>query len=430
MPYVIRKSGDEYCVYGKDDGEKKGCSDSKEQAVKHMRARYANAGDKALTTDGTKSLTDIAYDILEFGADNPQMQDLAEQILIDSDELDVSMISDDVTTTIKEERLISKVIEGIKGLINPPVIGDTTPPQVTLMKEKSGRTRVMMRVSNMFKDRHGEIITQEAHRNFAKHVTDHPEEMPEFWVWHIPGSRWGKADVVDFSDGFLSASGLVDEGYESLAKALVREDFGVSHGFRGVSLTGKGFIDAYKSFEFSPLPRDSAANIVTGLMLVKEEGAVMDPTKRQTLIDIGVSEKFLDQWDSDNSKTSETLKALGFEFKEVEGETVVGSDPNSNGDTPAGNPNPASNSDPTISDVLQAVRELGTKVSELETKQKDYEGGLETAVSKVMEAAIVPGQIKGHVPTQSKGNEPPTELVKKQNEWDEELNAMLVGGRD
>lgn len=411
MPYVIKKSGDQYCVYGKDDGEKKGCSDSKEQAVKHMRARYAN--EKELKT---KSLTDVAYDILEFGASNPELQDLAEQILIESNELDVE--TDDVKSV---DNVVSRVIEGIKGLINPPVIGDTT--HVTLIKEKSGRTRVMMRVSNMFKDRHGEIITQEAHRNFAKHVTDHPEEMPEFWVWHIPGSRWGKADVVDFSDGFLTASGLVDEGYEELAKQLCREDFGVSHGFRGVSLTGKGFIDAYKSFEFSPLPRDSAANIVTGLMLIKEKG--MDPTKRQTLIDIGVSEKFLDQWDNDSSKTSEALKALGFEFKEVEDGDANSNTTNTDTATPSNDP----------SDVVQAiqglttvVQELSSKVSGLEAKQKEYEGGLESAVTKVMEATIVPGQTKGHVPSSSDNNAPPDGLVKVQDEWEKELNEHLVGG--
>jgi len=41
MPYNIRKEGDKWCVYNKDTGDKKGCSDSEEKAKGHMRALYA-----------------------------------------------------------------------------------------------------------------------------------------------------------------------------------------------------------------------------------------------------------------------------------------------------------------------------------------------------------------------------------------------------
>lgn len=40
MPYSIRKKGDEWCVYNKETGENKGCSDSRRNAIAHMRKLY------------------------------------------------------------------------------------------------------------------------------------------------------------------------------------------------------------------------------------------------------------------------------------------------------------------------------------------------------------------------------------------------------
>jgi hypothetical protein len=42
MPYSIREEDGKYCVYNKDTGENKGCSDSHEKAIQHMRALYAH----------------------------------------------------------------------------------------------------------------------------------------------------------------------------------------------------------------------------------------------------------------------------------------------------------------------------------------------------------------------------------------------------
>lgn len=47
MPYVIRKVGNEWCLFHKDTGEKKGCSESKEKAIAYMRASYAHEHDKS-----------------------------------------------------------------------------------------------------------------------------------------------------------------------------------------------------------------------------------------------------------------------------------------------------------------------------------------------------------------------------------------------
>ncbi len=41
MPYKIRKEKNRFCVFNSDTNDKKGCSDTKEEAVAHMRALYA-----------------------------------------------------------------------------------------------------------------------------------------------------------------------------------------------------------------------------------------------------------------------------------------------------------------------------------------------------------------------------------------------------
>lgn len=37
MPYELFKKGNQWCVRNKESGENKGCSDTKEEAISHMR---------------------------------------------------------------------------------------------------------------------------------------------------------------------------------------------------------------------------------------------------------------------------------------------------------------------------------------------------------------------------------------------------------
>ena len=58
MPYKIRKDKARFCVYNSATNDKKGCSDTKEEAVAHMRALYANES-KELGTDLTAKEIDL-----------------------------------------------------------------------------------------------------------------------------------------------------------------------------------------------------------------------------------------------------------------------------------------------------------------------------------------------------------------------------------
>ena len=44
MPYNIRQVKGKYCVFNKTSGENKGCSDTRERAISHMRALYHAEG--------------------------------------------------------------------------------------------------------------------------------------------------------------------------------------------------------------------------------------------------------------------------------------------------------------------------------------------------------------------------------------------------
>ena len=52
-----------------------------------------------------------------------------------------------------------------------------------------------------------EIISEKSHKSFIELVDTGVVDYPELWHWHIPGTRWGKADWLDYADGFAVASG-------------------------------------------------------------------------------------------------------------------------------------------------------------------------------------------------------------------------------
>lgn len=72
MPYLIARRRGQYCVFNERTGENKGCHESWQQAVEHLRALYANEGmdGKALHSAMSRSL------LLSVGA--KRMQEVEE----------------------------------------------------------------------------------------------------------------------------------------------------------------------------------------------------------------------------------------------------------------------------------------------------------------------------------------------------------------
>lgn len=193
----------------------------------------------------------------------------------------------------------------------------------TLYKEAGGLRWVAL-VSNHFRDRDRppEIISGVAHKEFVEYL-DKGGEWPELWLWHVPGTKWGKADFADFADGFLVMSGAVDKGKEAVAKALAEvaetEPVGVSHGFRILEWADKerGVIGRYRPFEVSPLPMEQAANPWTEISIIKKEADMLNPRKRAWLEQV-LGKDVVKGIEAGTADLAKALNEAGYEWKEVE----------------------------------------------------------------------------------------------------------------
>jgi hypothetical protein len=442
VPYNMKKQGSKWCVFNKDTGENKGCSDTRAMAVKHMRALYANAGDKSKDyhpdAGYINSYIDYCNHLIEtaqysFQYNEPEHEELAtfSERLID----DLSGYLEQLNTwrndwygspdSFKEDNLVDKAVDKIKSLFG--LSEPASMQSLTLTKQADGRTRVLLRVSNIFKDRHGEIITEAAHKEYEAYVNE-SKAYPEFWLWHTPGSRWGQADLVSYDDGFLTMSGLVDQGKEYIAEALVAqgEKVGVSHGFKALSIQGKGYIDWYRTFEASPLPLDQAANVWTGMMLAKEWEMGLADKQKKFFETIGIPETIVQGWDSDSKQLSQKLKDSGIEFKDMES-LFKDTEPPEPAPQPQPEP-PAPQPEPSSDPVLAELKKLNERFDGLESKQKELESKVKDSVADTIAAAVIPGAPASYVA--SKQGEAPSDSESQANkQWEEELISLILGAK-
>jgi hypothetical protein len=177
--------------------------------------------------------------------------------------------------------------------------------------------------SNYFKDKQQEVIKGEAHQEYVDYATK-TGNYPDLWLWHSgPKSKWGKVDWLDYCDGFVVASGLIDKDKESLAEDISKEALGVSHGFYG--LMNGNTIWRYRSFEISPLPAVNAANDFTDInFLFKECEMPFTDAKKAWLKDTAkLPETVIKEWEDSLAGLNTQLKALGLDWKEAEEKSEV-----------------------------------------------------------------------------------------------------------
>ena len=188
-------------------------------------------------------------------------------------------------------------------------------------------------VSNKYRDRDwpaepqlgGQIITEEAHKEFVLWVDEDPKErMPQYWHWHTPESAHKeRADWIDYSDGFLMMSGSLTEKEAELQTALnAKYDLAMSHGLVRSDLhydKERGLIQKYRTFEVSDLPREFAANEWTDIVAIAKEVATMGltPEKRNFLVEAMGEEKVM-ELEQDTEKRAKALEDLGVEYKGLE----------------------------------------------------------------------------------------------------------------
>lgn len=285
MPFVIRKKGSQWCVYtqgpdGGPNGEAHGCHNSEDGAKRQMAALYVHVPEAKKTMDPISAFQDAVKGI--FGL---KRKDKAKAISEDQ--------------RIKPSNMAGKAM---------------------VLKQLDGSYRWFGWVSNHFRDRDNppEIISGKAHREFVAHA-EKTGEYPELWLWHVPGSKVGKADWLEFADGFLLTSGLFDKGKEAVAGRLAAatEPLTMSHGFRRFKADKENIIThQYRMVEASILPVGAEANPWTKFTTAKE-ARVLSPRKREFLVKI-MGEEAVTSIEADTDGLKKAAEAAGVDWKEVD----------------------------------------------------------------------------------------------------------------
>lgn len=228
-----------------------------------------------------------------------------------------SLTVDKTTTQINiRERIASLFGLGPKApLTAGKAVTDTR--ALAVIKQGDGKLRWFARYSNAWEDRDHEILTEEAHKDYINWAYD-TGTFPELWLWHTGGTRIGEADWLDFSNGFAHASGLIDNGRESVIEAISTKDIGVSHGF--LSLQQGKYVSRYRTYEISVLPRDRAAVETSGFNVLdttKENVMAFTEEKRKWLVE-ALGADAVAGLEKSTDAMAEQLKLLGTEYKETE----------------------------------------------------------------------------------------------------------------
>jgi hypothetical protein len=188
---------------------------------------------------------------------------------------------------------------------------------ITLFKSADGQLRFFCHPSNCFRDREWEILTSDAHKEYAAWVTDNPDYYPELQIWHTKGCKVGQVEWVDYADDFLCAAGVVYKEYEEQVIKAVQLGAGMSHGFIPVQ---KGLdIVAYRSFEFTILPVEHACNTWTDFNVLNwsEKDMGFTAEKRKYFETLGFKPEQIATFEASAKGMSEGLRAMGVDHKDI-----------------------------------------------------------------------------------------------------------------
>ena len=210
--------------------------------------------------------------------------------------------------------------------------------------------------SNNFMDRQGEILSKEAHAEYASWVKQkgikppivllHNPKVPELYLELLlagveSGRLTGKAynetinklyepfkladtyELMD-ADGFMFVLGKVPEDRKEVVKKLMELDIplGMSHGFMPRTISDN-IIAKYRTFEFSVVPLDMAANEWTLAEFSESDEKSMNDEQKELLIKL-FGEDAADKADEWIEQTAKILQETGVVSKifETKDETV------------------------------------------------------------------------------------------------------------
>lgn len=289
-----------------------------------------------------------------------------------------------------DEGLVNRVVDKIKQILGIEEEAKTD-SGLMLLKNSAGEWVWFARYSSKWldNDKPQEIISEASHKRFVKMVLNGEAPYPELWLWHIPGTAWGKARWVGYDEsGFPLAAGVVYPEYHEVAKALSkRDDILLSHGMPTSSIkyddADPRVIVEHETREISPLPKWAAANKQTSFVLFKEID--MEDTKnkgistedRRKLNDMGISDDIIGMMETDNAKAALVADAMGIESKEAsEVEEVE-----------AAEPEVVETEEEVVEDVVEESQEVEEAVAEqeqpVEAMLEDFGKAIQTIVKAV-----------------------------------------------
>lgn len=218
------------------------------------------------------------------------------------------------------------------------------------MKDTSGQWWFFGIYSNKFKDREGDIISEEAHKEYVQWLKStgfkpmltvyHLPRMPKgFWVKvfdlyedNIPVLQrivdkvyeyfgFARAEYVNYVNGFMTVAGPVLPGKEEIAEKLAEfPDMGMSHGFI-VKESSANIFDRLRTFEMTTLRNARAANYLTVSNLSNQEGDSMSkgekgfsPEDRAILVGV-FGENAVSGFEMDTEKMEKLLSEV-VEYKD------------------------------------------------------------------------------------------------------------------
>lgn len=194
---------------------------------------------------------------------------------------------------------------------------------VLVEKDASGQWRAVWWVSNNFIDWDGDIIAEDAHKEYIEWLDQNPDLAPASVTWHMEGTtRTHPMDFWAYENGFLIMSNPLEENEAvGLLKAKTLTDLGCSHGSLVFSRDEKDprVITKYRMYEVSDLPLENAANPFTDFQIDKEVG--MD--KLKYLATIFGDEKKATAFMEKTGMKKKQLEEAGVEHKEKEEEKPV-----------------------------------------------------------------------------------------------------------
>jgi hypothetical protein len=263
--------------------QKKQLSREKRRLQREKRARLEKDIDEIIEAE--LDIESDEYELEEPVAEIPEViPDVVESPVEKETLADVDALVLEVTQA-RDKRIMNSS-EGIKGMVSKTIrsaadkLGIDMPPEkdtnaVQIEKDANGDWRAIMWVSNNFKDRDGDIICEDAHKEYVEWVKKNMDLMPASLSWHIPESiRENPVDYIDYFDGFLVASvKLTESEAASLLEVSKEVNLGMSHGSFALARDPNDprIITKYRMYEVSDLPLKNAANPFTDLETISKE---------------------------------------------------------------------------------------------------------------------------------------------------------------